>query len=103
MNEEYKPDYVTLLDEDNIEHKFEILDIIDDDRGTFYALAPYYDDADALVEDTGEYMILECIDDGESEELEMVEPDETLINQLADEFEQRFEELFEYEEDSSDD
>lgn len=96
MNEEYRPDTITLLDDENIEHEYEILDIIEDDRGTFYALAPYYENPDDEIEDSGEYFILESFE--EDGELQMAEPeDEKLIDQLAKEFEERFNELFEFE------
>ena len=96
LSEEYTPDIITLLDEDNIEHEFEILDIIENDRGSFYALAPYYSDPDDFLNDTGEYIILESVEkDGEYEMIEI--EDEALLDKLADEFEEHFNELFEFE------
>ncbi len=33
MDNEYKPDLITLIDEQNIEHNFEILDTIENEKG----------------------------------------------------------------------
>ena len=45
MDNSYKPDLITLIDEDNVEHNFEILDTIENEKGVFYALYPIYDNA----------------------------------------------------------
>ena len=62
MDNEYKPDLITLVDEDNVEHNFEILDTIENEKGVFYALYPIFDSAEESVEDSGEYYIMEVID-----------------------------------------
>ena len=97
MDNEYKPDLITLIDEDNVEHNFEILDTIEDDRGVFYALYPIFDDAEAALEDSGEYYIMEVIEEDGEEQLAEVE-DEALLDELSAVFEQHFEELFDDEE-----
>ncbi len=38
--DDYTTDYVTLLDENGEEHKFEVLDILEEDKEKFYALLP---------------------------------------------------------------
>ena len=63
MDNEYKPDLITLIDEDNVEHNFEILDVIENEKGVFYALYPIFDTADETVEDSGEYYIMEVIEE----------------------------------------
>lgn len=96
MNDDYKPDIITLLDDENNEHKFEILDTIEDDRGVFYALSPIFDNPADWVGDSGEYIILEAIE--EDGEFSLAEPEnETLLDELANEFEKHFDEMFEYE------
>lgn len=93
MDNDYKPDLITLIDEDNVEHNFEILDIIENEKGTFYALYPIFDTADETVEDSGEYYIMEVIDEDGEEQLAEVE-DEALLDELSAIFEKHFEELF---------
>lgn len=97
MENEYKPDLITLIDEDNVEHNFEILDTIEDDRGVFYALYPIFDDPEAALSDSGEYYIMEVIEEDGEEQLAEVE-DEALLDELSAIFEAHFEELFDDEE-----
>ena len=44
MNNEYGADLITLIDDEGVEHEFEILDEIDNEDGVFYALLPTFDD-----------------------------------------------------------
>ena len=93
MDNEFKPDVLSLIDDDNVEHSFEILDIIENDKGTFYALLPLCDSAEDSLEESGEYYIMESfLEDGE-EMLAEVE-DDALLDELSAVFEQHFEELF---------
>ncbi|WP_316608581.1 DUF1292 domain-containing protein [uncultured Ruminococcus sp.] len=93
MDNEYKPDLITLIDEDNVEHNFEILDTVENEKGVFYALYPIFDTAEESVEDSGEYYIMEVIDENGEEELAEVE-DEALLDELSAIFEKHFEEMF---------
>ena len=97
MDNEYKPDLITLIDEDNVEHNFEILDTVENDKGVFYALYPIFDSANESLNDSGEYYIMEVIDEDGEEKLAEVE-DEALLDELAAIFEEHFEELFDDEE-----
>ena len=46
---EFTPDLFTLEDEDGNEQVFELLDVLEYEDNTYYALVPYYgDDEDAL-------------------------------------------------------
>ncbi|WP_405357580.1 DUF1292 domain-containing protein [Ruminococcus sp.] len=93
MDNSYKPDLITLIDEDNVEHNFEILDTIENEKGVFYALYPIYDNAKDSVDDSGEYYIMEVIEEDGEEQLAEVQ-DEALLDELSAIFEKRFEELF---------
>ena len=93
MDNDYKPDLITLIDEDNVEHNFEILDIIENEKGVFYALYPIFDSAEETVEDSGEYYIMEVIEEDGEEQLAEVE-DDALLDELSAIFEKHFEELF---------
>lgn len=90
MDSEFAPDLITLIDDDNVKHNFEILDIVETDKGTFYALYPLYNDAQEMLEDRGEYYIMEAVEEnGETDLYEVY--DEALLDELAAVFEERFE------------
>ena len=98
MNEDFSADLLTLVDEDGQEHEFEILDVIENDDGVFYALLPTFEDLQEELDSEG-YYIFEAIDEDGEQQLSEVE-DEELINRLSAEFERRFDEMFEEGEDS---
>lgn len=93
MSNEYSPDLVTLVDEDNVEHNFEILDTTEYEGKEYYALYPVFDSADELVADSGEYYIMEAVDSDDGWELSEVDDDD-LIDKLAAIFEDKFAEKF---------
>ena len=84
-NEEFEVDLITLIDDEGKEHEFEILDVIENDDGCFYALLPTFEDPAASIESEGTYYIFEAIE---------VE-DEELLDKLAEIFESHFDELYE--------
>ena len=94
MDNEFTPDLITLIDEENNEHTFEILDKIVEDDNEYLALYPVFDSAEDSVNDSGEYYIMEVIlgDDGEEELAEL--DDEDLLDRLAQQFEERFASMF---------
>lgn len=93
---EYEVDLLTLVDDDGVEHEFEIIDEIENDDGHFLALVPTSQEPDNLSGDAEIYYIFEVVEDGEDNQLQEVENEE-LLNQLADIFENRFNDAF-YEE-----
>ncbi len=97
MDNEFAPDLITLIDDDNNEHSFEILGEIEDERGKFYALYPVFDNPEDAVNDSGEYYIMEVIEEDGEEQLATLE-DEELADELAAVFEENFAKLFEDEE-----
>ncbi len=99
MQDEYGPDLLTLVDDDGNEHEFELLDVIDNDEGSFYALLPVFSDPSDEVESQGTYYIFQSYEkDGEQELAEI--DDQDLLNRLAAEFEKRFEDYDDEEEDA---
>ena len=56
-NEEFEVDLITLIDDEGKEHEFEILDVIENDDGCFYALLPTFEDPAASIESEGTYYI----------------------------------------------
>ena len=97
INDEYGPDLVSVVDEDGVEHTFEELDRIETDEGKFIALLPVYDEAEEILDDDGELIILKvCEEDGETY-LEPIE-DDNEFNEIGKIFEERLSELFDFNE-----
>lgn len=96
MNDEYGADLLTLIDDAGEEHEFEVLDVIDNDDGCFYALLPTFEDPQQKVDAEGTYYIFEAIEEDGEQQLAEVENEE-LLDKLAELFESRFEELYDSE------
>ncbi len=98
MNEEYEADLIVLLDDDGEEHSFEILDTIEHEDKTYYALLPLFDDPEDQVESDGQYYIFEVVDEDGEEQLAEVEDDD-LRDELDEIFTERFESLYDGDDD----
>lgn len=73
---EFGPDLMTLLDEEGNEHEFEVADTLEDNDEHYMALIPVFDDAEELLEDDGELVILKVVQEDEEEFLEAIEDEE---------------------------
>ena len=97
MNNKYSADLITLIDDEGNEHSFEILDVIENDDGCFYALLPNNEsDINNLATDDS-YYIFEVIDEYGEQVLAEVE-DDILLKKLANSFEARFEDMYSHNE-----
>ena len=93
MSEEFNPDLVSVIDENGVEHVFEELDRIETDTAKYVALLPVYDEAEEILDDDGELIILKvCEEDGETY-LEPIE-DDNEFNEIGKIFEERLSEIF---------
>lgn len=100
--ESFEPDLISLLDDEGNEYEFEILDEIDFKDSHFYALMPLFDLPEQDIESENTYMIFEAVEDENGEpQLAEIE-DDALIDELAEIFESRFDEVS-YEDNESDD
>lgn len=93
MDNSYSPDLITLLDEDNQERNFEILDVVSENDKQYYALMPVYEDKTDMLYDSGEYIILESVEEN-GEQLMLEVEDRELRARLSEIFEERFNEMF---------
>ena len=83
---EYNPDLYTLVDEEGVEQTFELLDVMEVDDDRYFALMPYYEDPEDILDDTAELIVLKS---------QMDENDEELIISIDDEEEyQRIGQMF---------
>jgi len=88
--EDFVPELLSLLDDNGVEHNFEILDAIEAEDGKRYlALLPQTETPEETVESDGMYYIFEVVEEDGEELLTEVE-DETLASELAVIFEERF-------------
>ncbi|MBE6809524.1 MAG: DUF1292 domain-containing protein [Ruminococcaceae bacterium] len=96
-NEEYNPDIVSLVDDEGKEYNFEVLDAIETDEARYLALLPVYDDPKAMLDDSGELVIVKVgEDDGEEYFYEIENDDE--YEMVADAFVDRLQDRFEVDE-----
>lgn len=96
MSEEldFTPDLYTLIDEDGKEQTFEMLDAIEQDGEKYFALVPYSENPDELIESDGELVILKSQVDGEEEILVSIDNDDE-FDKIGAIFMKRIEEMFE--------
>ncbi len=94
MSEEYGNSLVSVLDDEGNEHQFELLDAIETDEGRYVALLPVYSEAELALEDDGELVILEVVNDEGDDLLVPIEDDEVFAS-IAEIFEERLEEFYE--------
>lgn len=99
MSEEqdFNPDIYTLIDEDGVEQTFELLDIMEQDSERYFALIPFYDDPEAVVEDDGDLIILKSQMDENNEELMISIDDEEEYQRIGDIFLEKLSNMFEEE------
>ena len=93
MDEAYNPDIVSVVDEDGTEHIFEKLDRIETDDARYVALLPVYDEAEEILDDDGELIILRVTEEDGETYLEPIEDDEE-FNRIGAAFEERLSDLF---------
>lgn len=102
MNEEYNPDIVSVVDEEGKEHVFEELDRIETDDARYVALLPLYDDAEQMLEDNGELIILKVNEENGETYLEPIENDEE-FEEIGQIFEERLADMFEFDDEEETD
>ena len=98
MAEEYNPDIVSVIDEDGVEHIFEELDRIETDDARYVALLPVYDEAEDVLDDDGEIIILKVEEEKNGDTYLCPIEDNEEFDEIEKIFEERLSELFEGEE-----
>ncbi len=88
---EFGPDIMTLLDDDGNEHQFEVIDSLELDDERYMALVPVFDDAEELLDDSGELVILKVVEENGEEFLEGIATEEE-FNKVSAIFMERLEE-----------
>lgn len=99
MNE-YTPDLYELMDESGEKQTFELLDCMEYEGETYYALTPFYeeDQAEDMLNDSGELVILKVEYDEETgEEILASIDDEDLFDRIGEAFIKRLEDMYDFE------
>lgn len=100
---EFTPDLFTLEDEDGNEKVFELLDVMEYQEDTYYALMPYYgEDEDALAEDDGEFVILKSETIDGEDMLVSIEEDEE-FEKIGNLFLERLNEIYDDDDEEEED
>ncbi len=94
MTEEFNPDLVSVVDEDGVEHIFEELDRIETDTSRYVALLPVFDEAEDILDDDGEVIILKVEEDKNGETYLCPIENEKEFDEVQAIFEERLNELF---------
>ena len=91
-------DLFTLTDEEGVEQTFELMDTSEDkDGNVYYALVPYYENPEEMVEADTELVILKSEDDGDEETLASIDDDDE-YERIGKIFMDRLSEMFDDEE-----
>ena len=92
--QEYTPDIYTLEDEEGNEVVFEMIDSIELDGQKYYAMMPYYENPEDMLNDDGQLIVLrnEIID---GEEMMATIDDDDEYDRIGEIFMKRITEMFE--------
>lgn len=93
--QEYNPDIYTLVDEEGAEQTFELLDVMELDDDRYFALIPYYENPEELVEDDGELIVLKSQMDENGEELMITIDDDDEYQRVGNLFLEKLSSMFE--------
>lgn len=96
-NMEMNPDIYTLVDEEGVEQTFELLDVMELDGERYFALVPYYDNPEDVVDDDGDLIILKSQFDDNDEELMVSIDDDEEYQRVGNIFLEKLSKIFDEE------
>ena len=91
---EMSADLYTLVDENGVEQKFELLDTMDVGNDRYYALVPYYDDPTKELEADTELVVLKSEFDANNDEALVSIDDDAEYERIGNMFLERLSELY---------
>lgn len=94
----YTPELYTLVDDEGVAQTFEMLDAIEIGDDRYYAMVPYFEDPNDLINANGELVILKS-DYVDGEEMLVSIDDDEEFDRMATIFMKRLEEMFDGEDD----
>lgn len=94
---DYNPDIYTLVDEEGVEQAFELLDVMELDNERYFALIPYYDTPEDIIDDDGDLIVLKSQMDENGEELMISIDDDDEYQRVGSIFLEKLSQMFEEE------
>lgn len=94
-DEYYNPDIYTLVDEEGAELAFELLDTLEHNGQTYFALTPYYENPDDMLGDEADLVILKSEIDENDDELMVSIDDDDEYQEVGELFIEKLTEFFE--------
>jgi uncharacterized protein YrzB (UPF0473 family) len=94
---ELEVELVTLVDEDDVEQEYEVLDRAELDGVSYVALTPVFDDPGDMLDDPGELIILRVAEEDGEEVLDTID-DDAEYSKVGDYFMERLADQFDIEE-----
>ncbi len=97
LNQNFNPDIYTLVDEENVEQQFELLDIMEMDDERYFALIPYYENPEEMLseDEDGDLIILKSQMDENGEELMVSIDDDDEYQRVGNIFLEKLSQMFE--------
>ena len=92
--ENYEPELYTLVDEDGKEQQFEFIDEYEENGIVYYALIPYIEDPDRMLESAAELVVLRLEKDENGEDVMSTIESEEEYNRIGNIFMERYMEDF---------
>ena len=92
--ENYEPDLYTLVDEDGKEQQIEFIDQYEENGVVYYALVPYIEDPDQMLEADAELVVLRLEKDENGEDIMSTIDSEEEYNRIGNIFMERYMEDF---------
>ena len=97
VNEDYQPDLIELIDDEGNKYNFEVLDAIENDEARYLALLPLHSDPQAMLDDSGELVIVKVAEENGEEFFTEIEDDDE-YDTIADAFVDRLQNFYDIEE-----
>ncbi len=94
MNDNYEPIIYTLTDQEGTKHQFELLDSMEIDNQTYYAVIPYYEGTEEVFNEYAELVVLKSVYEG-NEELWATIDDDVEYERIGNIFLEKLNGLFE--------
>ncbi len=76
MLDNQSPEIFTLTDEDGNEQEFELMDIMEENGTIYYALVPYLEDPEAMIQEDTELVVLKVGEENGEEFLSTIDDDD---------------------------
>lgn len=92
---EFTADLITLTDEDGVDHEFELVDTLEHGDSTYVALIASPENAEELLNNDGNLVIMKVVAEEDEEILELIEDDDE-FDEISDIFMNRLSDLYDF-------